>query len=95
MAELAERVIALTGSRSPITRLSLPADDPIQRCPDIAHAQALLGWEPRTDLQDGLARTIAYFDDLLSGRNSATSERGAGCRELVGLAAGGRKVTKT
>jgi UDP-glucuronate decarboxylase len=68
VAELAERVIALTGSRSPITRLSLPADDPIQRCPDIAHAQALLGWEPRTDLQDGLARTIAYFDALLSVR---------------------------
>jgi UDP-glucuronate decarboxylase len=68
VAELAERVIALTGSRSPITRLPLPADDPIQRCPDIAQAQALLGWQPRTELQDGLARTIGYFDDLLSGR---------------------------
>jgi UDP-glucuronate decarboxylase len=95
VAELAERIIALTGSRSPIARLPLPTDDPVQRCPDIAQAQAVLGWRPHTELQDGLARTIAYFDDLLSGRNSATSERGAGCRELVGLAAGGRKVTKT
>jgi UDP-glucuronate decarboxylase len=70
VSELAERIIALTGSRSTITRCPLPTDDPIQRCPDIAQAQAVLGWTPRTDLEDGLARTIAYFDDLLSGRVS-------------------------
>jgi UDP-glucuronate decarboxylase len=66
VAELAELVIALTGSRSPITRRPLPVDDPVQRCPDIAQATALLGWHPTTDLKAGLARTIAYFDRLLS-----------------------------
>jgi UDP-glucuronate decarboxylase len=66
VAELAELVIALTGSRSTITRRPLPVDDPVQRCPDIAEATALLAWRPATALQDGLARTIAYFDRLLS-----------------------------
>src|SRR5216683_2197664 len=65
VAELAELVIALTGSRSPITRRPLPVDDPVQRCPDIAQATALLAWQPSTPLEDGLARTIAYFDRLL------------------------------
>jgi UDP-glucuronate decarboxylase len=69
VAELAELVIALTGSRSPITRRPLPVDDPVQRCPDIAQATALLGWHPTTDLKAGLARTIAYFDRLLSERS--------------------------
>jgi len=69
VAELAELVIALTGSRSPITRRPLPVDDPVQRCPDIAQATALLGWHPTTDLKAGLARTIAYFDRLLSDRS--------------------------
>jgi UDP-glucuronate decarboxylase len=68
VAELAERIIALTGSRSTITHRPLPTDDPVQRCPDITQARSLLGWQPRTELEDGLARTIAYFDDLLSGR---------------------------
>jgi UDP-glucuronate decarboxylase len=68
VAELADLVIALTGSRSTITRRPLPVDDPVQRCPDIAQAQAVLGWQPRTELKDGLARTIAYFDKLLSRR---------------------------
>src|SRR5713101_2441132 len=68
VAELAELVIALTGSRSPITRRPLPVDDPVQRCPDIAQATALLAWQPATPLTDGLARTIAYFDHLLSER---------------------------
>jgi UDP-glucuronate decarboxylase len=67
VAELAEMVIALTGSRSTITRGPLPTDDPIQRCPDIAQAKSVLGWQPRVELRDGLARTIAYFDELLSG----------------------------
>jgi UDP-glucuronate decarboxylase len=68
VAELAEMVIALTGSRSTITRCPLPIDDPIQRCPDIVQARSVLGWEPHTELRDGLARTIAYFDDLLRER---------------------------
>ena len=71
VAELAELVIALTGSRSPITRRPLPVDDPVQRCPDIAQATALLAWHPATPLPDGLARTIAYFDRLLSEPSGA------------------------
>ena len=66
VAELAELVIALTGSRSAITRRPLPVDDPVQRCPDITEATQLLAWQPATPLEDGLARTIAYFDRLLS-----------------------------
>jgi len=68
VAELAETVIALTGSRSAIVRRPLPVDDPAQRCPDIALATTLLAWRPTTPLADGLTRTIAYFDQLLSGR---------------------------
>src|SRR5256885_12506750 len=80
VAELAELVIAMTGSRSSITRRPLPVDDPVQRCPDIAQATALLAWQPATPLKDGLARTIAYFDRLLS-------EPGAGAASIVPIAA--------
>jgi UDP-glucuronate decarboxylase len=68
VAELADRIIALTGSRSTITRRPLPVDDPVQRCPEIAQAKAVLGWQPRTELDAGLTRTIAYFEKLLSQR---------------------------
>jgi UDP-glucuronate decarboxylase len=68
VVELAEMIIAITGSRSSITRRPLPVDDPVQRCPDIAQATELLAWEPTTTLADGLTRTIAYFDALLSER---------------------------
>ena len=67
---LAERVIALTGSRSNIVYRPLPQDDPMQRCPDITRARAVLGWEPSVALDDGLARTIAYFERLLSERGA-------------------------
>ena len=60
--ELAEQVIALTGSRSKLEFRPLPADDPTQRQPDIALAREKLGWEPQVPLRDGLVRTIAYFD---------------------------------
>jgi UDP-glucuronate decarboxylase len=72
VAELAKLIIALTGSRSVIIHRPLPVDDPAQRCPDITLATELLGWRPATSLSDGLARTIAYFDRLLSegGRSS-------------------------
>jgi UDP-glucuronate decarboxylase len=63
--ELAEMVLRLTCSRSRITFAPLPADDPRQRRPDIARAQALLGWAPRTPLEEGLNRTIAYFRTAL------------------------------
>jgi UDP-glucuronate decarboxylase len=64
--ELASQVIELTGSRSRIVHRPLPQDDPRQRRPDISKADDLLGWAPRTQLQDGLKRTIKYFEGLLS-----------------------------
>jgi UDP-glucuronate decarboxylase len=66
IAELAELVIELTGSRSEITSRPLPIDDPVQRCPEIAEAERVLCWRPKTPLKEGLTRTIAYFDRLLS-----------------------------
>jgi UDP-glucuronate decarboxylase len=65
--ELAEEVIKLTGARSKIVFRNLPADDPLQRCPDISKAQSVLGWQPKVKLQEGLQRTIDYFDRLLAG----------------------------
>jgi len=72
VAELADMIIALTGSRSTVIRRPLPVDDPVQRCPDITLATTLLAWRPATPLADGLTRTIAYFDNLLGeyGRSS-------------------------
>ena len=64
--QLAEQVIALTGSKSKMEFCPLPADDPKQRQPDISRARSALGWEPKVPLEDGLKKTIAYFDDLLS-----------------------------
>jgi UDP-glucuronate decarboxylase len=69
--ELAERVIEMTGSRSRIVHRPLPQDDPLQRCPDISLATAKLGWQPKIRLEDGLARTIAYFEALLRERPMA------------------------
>jgi len=63
--ELAEKVIAQTGSQSKIIHEPLPADDPRQRQPDITEARRLLDWEPTVSLDDGLKPTIAYFDKLL------------------------------
>ncbi len=64
--ELAQKVINLTGSRSKIIHEKLPADDPMQRCPDITLAREKLSWEPKVPLQEGLKRTIAYFDEMLT-----------------------------
>ncbi|ADE54119.1 UDP-glucuronic acid decarboxylase family protein [Coraliomargarita akajimensis] len=63
--ELAEKVIALTGSQSKIIFEPLPADDPKQRQPDITLAREKLGWEPTVSLDEGLKPTIAFFDRLL------------------------------
>lgn len=63
--ELAERVVALCGSSSCIEYRPLPADDPVNRCPDIALARTRLGWEPTTKLDAGLKTTIEYFDRQL------------------------------
>jgi UDP-glucuronate decarboxylase len=67
MLQLAEEILKITGSKSKIVYLPLPEDDPAQRQPDISLAQEKLdGWEPLVPLQEGLAKTIAYFDTLLS-----------------------------
>ncbi len=67
VGELAAKIIEFTGSRSTIVHQPLPVDDPVQRCPDIARARDVLGWEPHVPLETGLRQTIAYFDRLLSG----------------------------
>jgi UDP-glucuronate decarboxylase len=62
--ELAEMVIAMTGSRSEIVKKPLPEDDPTRRRPDISLAKAKLGWEPTTPLRDGLQKTIEWFQSI-------------------------------
>jgi UDP-glucuronate decarboxylase len=66
--ELAETVLELTGSRSPLIRKPLPLDDPRLRRPDISLAEAELGWQPSVVLREGLTKTIAYFDDFLRSK---------------------------
>lgn len=63
--QLAEMVIEMTGSKSKLIFEPLPSDDPKQRKPDITRAKDLLGWEPKTQLRDGLRETISYFDEFL------------------------------
>lgn len=65
--ELAEQVIALTGSKSRIEYRPLPVDDPMQRRPDITVARTKLDWQPKIELREGLKKTIAYFTELLGG----------------------------
>jgi UDP-glucuronate decarboxylase len=64
MLELAERIIALSGSRSDIVFKPLPSDDPVRRKPDIALAQTNLDWQPWTSLDEGLSEAIEYFRHL-------------------------------
>ncbi len=65
MRELAEKVIAITGSKSEISYLPLPQDDPKQRRPDITRAQEILGWQPTIALDEGLKKTIDYFRQIV------------------------------
>ncbi len=58
---LAERIVALAGSKSRIVERPLPVDDPKVRQPDITRARTILGWEPKVSLEEGLPRTLAYF----------------------------------
>jgi UDP-glucuronate decarboxylase len=66
MLQLAQTIKRMTGSKSPIEYRPLPEDDPKQRKPDIGLAEKLLGWRPAVGLEEGLKRTVAYFDALLS-----------------------------
>ena len=69
--DLARLVIDLTGSRSPVDYRPLPEDDPKQRCPDISRARRVLRWQPKVGLEEGLKRTIAYFEAVLAREKSA------------------------
>lgn len=70
MLELAQKVVAQTGSESKIEYKPLPPDDPTQRQPDISRAKELLGWEPKVSLDEGLKPTIAYFRSQLNVGNT-------------------------
>ena len=71
IAQLAELVIELTGSHTQLSYHPLPSDDPRQRCPDITLAHDTLAWTPHIPLREGLARTIRYFDTLLTHGDDA------------------------
>jgi len=79
MRQLADLVVELTHSKSPIVNRPLPADDPRQRQPDISKARKHLGWEPTIPLRQGLVRTIEYFRPLIgSPRMKARAQRAVG-----------------
>jgi len=69
--QLAELIKEKTGSRSRIVEQPLPSDDPAQRCPDISRARETLGWSPSVSLDDGLDRTIQYFEQVLGAMGSS------------------------
>tara|TARA_R110000787_G_scaffold61058_2_gene138465 strand:- start:1407 stop:2396 length:990 start_codon:yes stop_codon:yes gene_type:complete len=77
--ELAEIVLAKTGSAAPLVMKPLPMDDPVQRRPDISFAKEVIKWEPQISLEQGLDTTIAYFSEKISmPADSATAQRGGG-----------------
>jgi dTDP-glucose 4,6-dehydratase len=65
--ECAQAVLEVTGSKSELRFGALPQDDPTRRCPDIAKARALLGWEPQVNLKEGLRRSLEYFRKAAAG----------------------------
>jgi len=77
MLELADTVVRLCGSSSRIVQVALPSDDPRQRKPDITRARSLLDWAPATPLEQGLQRTIDYFDALLTARGHRVVAEGS------------------
>jgi len=70
MIELANEVLKQTGSKSKLSHVELPEDDPKQRCPDITKAKTKLQWEPQVPLAEGLEKTITYYRELLAQENS-------------------------
>jgi UDP-glucuronate decarboxylase len=81
MLQLAELIVRMTGSASELVFRPLPHDDPRQRQPDITLARQRLGWQPTTSLEQGLARTIAYFDALL-GKRARPAVAGSGLLDV-------------
>lgn len=75
MLELAEKVVAATGSTSRIVHCPLPSDDPTQRRPDITLAKEVLEWVPKVALDEGLQRAIGYFRTVLFGNSGAIHSR--------------------
>ena len=71
MLELAEKIIKITGSSSKLVFCPLPSDDPQQRKPDITLAKSKISWEPKVNLDEGLVKTIEYFDTLLRKQPSS------------------------
>jgi dTDP-glucose 4,6-dehydratase len=71
--ECAQAVLEATGSKSELCFVSLPEDDPAQRCPDIAKARALLGWEPRISLREGLAKSLDFFKSKVAASDWSIS----------------------
>jgi len=67
--ECAQAVLEVTGSKSELRFGALPQDDPTRRCPDIAKARALLGWEPQVNLKEGLRRSLEYFRKAAGGES--------------------------
>lgn len=67
--ELADKIISMTGSKSGLVYKDLPADDPKQRQPDITMARSLINWEPSIQLEEGLRKTIEYFNKFSNGRD--------------------------
>jgi dTDP-glucose 4,6-dehydratase len=71
MLECAREVLSVTGSRSEIVHKPLPQDDPTRRRPDITKARALLNWEPKVPLREGLAKSLAYFQSCLTAESES------------------------
>jgi len=70
MLELAELVLRKTASKSRLTFKPLPSDDPKQRRPDLSHTKSILnGWQPRVKLEDGIERSVPYFQEAVRGRS--------------------------
>jgi UDP-glucuronate decarboxylase len=77
MREVARRIVAVTGSASPLETRPLPADDPWHRQPDISLAARLLGWQPGTSLDEGLRRTARYFRARIAASQQTPPHAGA------------------
>jgi UDP-glucuronate decarboxylase len=94
ISQLAHKVLELTGSRSKIVYKPLPVDDPLQRRPDIGQAEALLGWRPHTDLDEGLLKTIEYFDALLVSEAAAAKPENMTLQAILAVGADSMPATQ-